>query len=155
MISFNDIVERVQAHKVTDIVIFLCFSLVMTLIVSSQNFFFQRVVENGISKRDIIAQKTITVVDTKRTEQHRQEVIQNIEPILIPAEDEFIKVNLDTLQTSIRQIRQKDVSDATKKDELGLLFDISAKDRKAYLANYLLISSDAELQKILILPVIK
>ncbi len=148
MISFNDIVERVQAHKVTDIVIFLCFSLVMTLIVSSQNFFFQRVVENGISKRDIIAQKTITVVDTKRTEQHRQEVIQNIEPILIPAEDEFIKVNLDTLQTSIRQIRQKDVSDATKKDELGLLFDISAKDRKAYLANYLLISSDAELQKI-------
>lgn len=148
MVSFEDIKERIQSHKVTDIIIFLCFSLVMTLIVSSQNFFFQRVIENGISKRDIIAQKTITVIDTKRTEQHRQEVIQNIEPILIPAEDEFIKVNLDTLQTSIKQIRQKEVSDLTKKDELALLFDISSKDRKAYLANYLLISSDAELQKI-------
>lgn len=148
MISFNNITERFQSYKVTDFVIFLCFSLVLTLIVSSQNFFFQRVIENGISKKDIIAQKTITVVDTKRTEQHRQEVIQNIEPILIPAEDEFIKVNLDTLQTSIKQIRQKDVSDATKKDELSLLFDIPSKDRKAYLANYLLVTDEQTLQKI-------
>ena len=136
-LSFNDIIERFKSHKVTDIVLFLCFSLVMTLIVSSQNFFFQRVIENGISKKDIIAQKTITVVDTKRTEQHRQDVVQNIEPILIPAEDEFIKVNLDTLQTSIQQIRHKDVTDSVKKDELSLLFDIPSKDKKAYLANYL------------------
>lgn len=148
MFSFNNITERFQSHKVTDYVIFICFSLILTLIVSSQNFFFQRVIENGISKKDIIAQKTITVVDTKRTEQHRQEVIQNIEPILIPAEDEFIKVNLDTLQTSIKQIRQKDVSDATKKDELSLLFDITSKDRKAYLANYLLVTDEQTLQKI-------
>lgn len=148
MISFNDILERAQTHKVTDILLFLCFALVMTLIVSSQNFFFQRVIENGISKKDIVAQKTITVVDTKRTEQHRQEVVQNIEPILIPAEDEFIKVNLDTLQTSIKQIRHKDITDSVKKEELSLLFDISSAERKAYLANYLLISDDATLQKI-------
>ncbi|MCR5265741.1 MAG: HDIG domain-containing protein [Cyanobacteria bacterium RUI128] len=148
MISFNDITERFQSHKVTDYVIFFCFALVLTLLVSSQNFFFQRVIENGISKKDIVAQKTITVVDTKRTEQHRQEVIQNIEPILIPAEDEFIKVNLDTLQTSIKQIRQKDISDAVKKDELSLLFDIPSKDRKAYLANYLLVTDEQSLQKI-------
>ena len=105
------------------------------------NFFFQNVIENGISKRDVIAQKTLTVVDTKRTEQHRQDVIQHVEPILIPAEDEFIKVNLDTLQISIMQIRQKNVSESVKKQELGLLFDISSKERKDYLANYFLISS--------------
>ena len=127
---------------------FLCFALIMTLIVSSQNFFFQKVIENGISKKDIIAQKTITVIDTKRTEQHRQDVIQNIEPILIPAEDEFIKVNLETLQTSINQIRKKNVSDSVKKEELSLLFDIPSKDKKAYLANSILISNDQNLQKV-------
>lgn len=148
MISFNDILERVQTHKVTDIIALFCFALTLTIIVSSQNFFFQRVIENGISKRDIIAQKTITVVDTKRTEQHKQEVLQNIEPILIPAEDEFIKVNLDTLQTSIKQIRQKNISDVVKKEELALLFDISDKDKKRYLANYLLISDNTSLQNI-------
>lgn len=145
---FNNLYEKLQTHKITDILIFICFSLIMTLIVSSQNFFFQRVIENGISKRDIIAQKTITVIDTKRTEQHRQDVIQNIEPILIPAEDEFIKVNLDTLQTSIQQIRNKNVSDSVKKDELSLLFDIPVQSKKDYLANYLLISNDQNLQKI-------
>ena len=145
--AFNDILERIKSHKITDYILLLSFALVMTLVVSSQNFFFQRVIENGISKKDIVAQKTITVIDTKRTEQHRQEVIQNIEPILIPAEDEFIKVNLDTLQTSIMQIRNKNVPDTVKKDELGLLFDVS-KDKKEYLANYLLISNDQNLQKI-------
>ncbi len=66
---------------------------------------------------------------------------------MIPAEDEFIKVNLDTLQTSIKQIRQKDVSDVTKKDELSLLFDISSREKKAYLANFLLVSNDQTIQK--------
>lgn len=146
--SFNEIWEQVKSHKVTDYVLFICFALVMTIVLSSQNFFFQRVIENGISKKDIIAQKTITVIDTKRTEQHRQEVIQNIEPILIPAEDEFIKVNLDTLQTSIQQIRNKNVSDSVKQTELALLFDIPSREKKAYLANYLLVSNDQSLQKI-------
>lgn len=144
----DNTVEKIKEYNLTDYVILLCFTLIMTIIVSSQNFFFQRVIENGISKKDIVAQKTITVIDTKRTEQHRQEIIQNIEPILIPAEDEFIKVNLDTLQTSVMQIRQKNVSDAVKKDELALLFDIPSKDRKAYLANFLLVSNDQSLQKL-------
>lgn len=148
MVSFNDLIERVQAHKVTDLMLFVGFAVIMTLIVSSQNFFFQRVIENGISKRDIVAQKTITVVDTKRTEQHRQEVIQNIEPILIPAEDEFIKVNLDTLQNSVKQIRDKNISDTVKKEELSLLFDIQSKEKKDYLANFLLNTPDQSLQKV-------
>lgn len=144
---YNTLKERFQAYKVTDILLFICFSLILTIIISSQNFFFQKVIENGISKKDIIAQKNITVIDTKRTEQHRQDVVQNIEPILIPAEDEFIKVNLDTLQNSIQQIRHKNVNDNTKKDELSLLFDISSQTRKDYLANYLLITSEQDLQK--------
>lgn len=44
--------------------------------------FFQKVIENGISKRDIVAQKDIKVIDTKKTEQHKKEVVQNVEPIL-------------------------------------------------------------------------
>ncbi len=144
---YNRIKERLQGYKVTDILLFICFSLIMTIIISSQNFFFQKIIENGISKKDIIAQKNITVIDTKRTEQHRQDVVQNIEPILIPAEDEFIKVNLDTLQNSIQQIRNKNVNDLTKKDELSLLFDIPSQSKKAYLANYLLIASEPDLQK--------
>ncbi len=36
---------------------FIIFTMLMTAAISSQKLFFQRVVENGISKRDIEAQK--------------------------------------------------------------------------------------------------
>ncbi len=130
----NDIYDDLKQASVTNILMFLLFSILLTLIISSQNFFFQRIIENGISKKDIIAEKTITVIDTKRTEQHKKDVAMNIEPILIPAEDDFIKVNLDTLENSIVQIRHKKVEPSIKRAELGMLFDIAAQYKKDYFA---------------------
>ena len=79
----------------------------MTITISSQNYFFQKVIENGISKRDIIAQKDIKVIDTRKTELHKKEVAQSIEPILTQAEDDFIVTGLETLQKSIIKIKSK------------------------------------------------
>ena len=88
---------------------FILFTLLMTVIISSQNVFFQKVIENGISKKDIVAQKDIKVIDTKKTEQHKKEVAQSVEPILTQAEDEFIATSLSTLQNSVMRIREKNV----------------------------------------------
>ena len=101
-------VDFVTSSKFIEVASFLGFTLVMTVIVSSQNFLFQQIVENGISRRDVIAEKTIVVEDTKRTEQHKKEVAQRVEPILTVTEDDFIKNNLSYLQNSILKIRQKD-----------------------------------------------
>ena len=118
-------------------VFFLVFCLLMTLIISFQNFLFQQVVENGISKKDIIAQKTITVEDTRRTEQRRKEVAQKVDPILTVTEDDFIKNNLSSLQNSIIKIRQKDKDLNVKREELSLLFD-DEDGNKANVVYYLL-----------------
>ena len=120
----------------------------MTAVIASQNFFFQTIVENGISKKDVIAQKTITVIDVKRTEQHKKEVAQKVDPILAPAEDNFIKTNLDTLENSIIQIRRKDVEDKVKQEELSLLFDISSDSRKNFVINFFLKSDDPSLREV-------
>ena len=93
--------DMFSSAKFIKVVSFIGFTVLMTSVIASQNFFFQNIIENGISKRDIIAQKTLTVEDVKRTEQHRKEVAQKVEPVMAPAEDEFIKTNLQTLQTSI------------------------------------------------------
>lgn len=126
---------------------FMLFTILITAVIASQNFFFQTIVENGISKKDVVAQKTITVVDVKRTEQHKKEVAQKVEPILAPAEDDFIKSNLDTLENSIIQIRRKDVTDAVKLEELSLLFDISNESRKDFVINFFLKSDDQALRE--------
>lgn len=115
---------------------FFAFTILMTAIIASQNFFFQNIIENGMSKRDIIAQKTLTVEDVKRTEQHRKEVAQKIEPVLAPAEDDFIKNNLQTLQSSVIQIRKKDVDEDIKKEEISILFDLSDNAKKEFLINF-------------------
>ena len=124
---------------------FILFTILLTITISSQNYFFQKVIENGISKRDIIAQKDIKVIDTKKTEHHKKEVAQNVEPILTQAEDEFITTNLATLRSSVIKIREKDTSDETKLDELRVLFDES---NKKGLLDFMLKSSDRDLQSI-------
>lgn len=134
--------------KTVKIVSFLLFTFAMTAIIASQNFFFQGIIENGISKKDIIAQKTLTVVDVKRTEQHRKEVAQKVDPILTPAEDDFIKNNLEMLESSIWQIRKKDAEINVKIEELSLLFDITDKSRKEFVINFLLKSDEPALREV-------
>jgi len=143
----EDLISKAKQVSTVHLLMFLMFTTMMTLIISSQNFFFQKVIQNGISRRDIVAEKTITVIDTKRTEQHRKDVALNVEPILIPAEDEFIKANLSTLEASIVKIRQKNIDESIKRKELTLLFDISEIHKKEYLSNYLLNVSANDLQK--------
>ncbi len=142
MTKFLDFISSKRFRNVT---CFILFTFLMTVIISSQNFFFQKVIENGISQRDIIAQKDIKVIDTKKTERHRKEVAQNVEPILALAEDDFITTGLLNLQNSVKKIREKDVSDEIKTDELNVLFDESGKKE---LVDFLLKASDEDLQSV-------
>jgi len=137
--------EFLTSSKFLNSLFFFLFALAMTLIIASQNFLFQQIVENGISRRDVIAEKTIVVEDTKRTEQHKKEVAQKIEPIMTVTEDDFIKNNLSSLQSSILKIRQKDTSEETKREELGLLFDLDEKQRN-FIITYLLKAPENDLK---------
>lgn len=147
----NEYIERTKeflsSSKVVKLFYLLTFTVLITCIIASQNFFFQSIIENGISKRDIIAQKTLTVEDVKRTEQHKREVAQKVEPILVPAEDDFIKSNLETLQNSIIQIRKKNSSEKEKIEELNVLFDLSGNPKKTFILDFLLHVDDASLRE--------
>lgn len=146
--AIENVFESLYSSKVINAISFLTFTMLMSGIISSQNFFFKSIVENGISKKDIVAQKTITVVDVQRTDLHKKEIAQKIDPILTPADDDFIKNNLVTLQSSILQVRKKSSGFATKKDELSLLFDIPEGYKKNYVINYLLKSNDNIIQQV-------
>ena len=136
-----------QSSLFVNALLLVTFAFLMTLIIASQNFLFQQVVENGISRKDIIAEKNIIVEDTKRTEQLRKEVAQKIEPILTVTQDDYIKNNLSSLQNSILKIRQKNTSINTKREELGLLFDTD--DVKIeFIISYLLKTPEDDLQSL-------
>lgn len=137
--------DFISSKQFRNAVCFIVFTFLMTITISSQNYFFQKVVENGISKRDIVAQKDIKVIDTKKTEQHKKEVAQSVEPILTQAEDDFITSSLLTLQKSIIKIREKNVEDNIKKDELSILFE---EHQRRGVIEYLLKASDNDLNSL-------
>lgn len=139
--------EFLASSKVVKFLYLVSYSFLITAIIASQNFFFQSIIENGISKKDIIAQKTLTVEDVKRTEQHKREVAQKVEPILVPAEDDFIKSNLEMLQNSVIQIRKKSTTESEKIKELNILFDLSDNPKKDFIIDFLLHVDDASLQE--------
>ena len=141
----TNFLDFISSKTFRNVVCFIVFTFLMTVTISSQNYFFQKVIENGISKRDIVAQKDIKVIDTKKTEQHKKEVAQNVEPILTQAEDEFITTSLLTLQNSVKKIREKNVSEDVKMDELNVLFDESGKKG---LIDFLLKANDDDLQSV-------
>lgn len=141
----NKFLDFISTKTFRNVVCFILFTFLMTVTISSQNYFFQKIIENGISKKDIVAQKDIKVIDTKKTEQHKKEVAQNVEPILTQAEDEFINTSLVTLQNSVMKIRDKDVSDDVKIEELTVLFDESGKKG---LIDFLLRANTSDLQSV-------
>ena len=51
--------DYMTSAQVVKIFAFFSFTFILTAIISSQNFFFQNIIENGISKRDIVAQKLL------------------------------------------------------------------------------------------------
>ena len=69
---FDKLRDFFTSSTVVKIIYLITFTVIVTAIIASQNFFFQSIIENGISKRDIIAQKTadyfsLTVKDLKGT----------------------------------------------------------------------------------------
>ncbi len=139
------ILDFIATKTFRNTICYIVFTFLLTVTISSQNFFFQKVIENGISKKDIIAQKDIKVIDTVKTERHKKEVAQNVEPILTQAEDEFITTSLITLQNSVKKIREKNAPDDVKTDELKVLFDESGQKG---LVEFLLKASDEDLQSV-------
>ena len=136
------ILDFISSKTFRNVLCFIVFTFLVTITISSQNYFFQKVIENGISKKDIIAQKDIKVIDTKKTELHKREAAQAVEPILTQAEDDFITSSLTTLQKSVIKIRTKDASEEVKEDELSVLFDESGRRG---VIEFLLKSSDSDL----------
>lgn len=146
----NLLADTFSSSKVINLLIFILFTVIMTATLGARYYLFQSIISpDGTSKRDIVAPKTIKVVDTFKTEQNKKEIAQKVEPILTPAEDTYIKNNYAMLVKSIEQIRAKDSFYSQKKDEMALLFDFDNNYYKDYILNYLINSNDERLKNTL------
>lgn len=143
----NQLADTFSSSKMTNLFVFVLFALVLTIVLGARYYLFQSIIaDDGTSKREIVANKTIKVIDTFKTEQNKKEIAQKVEPILTPAEDTYIKNNFTSLVKAIKQIRLENLSLAEKKEQISLLFDLKNPEYKSYIINYLVSSSNDRLQ---------
>lgn len=142
----NVLSDTFSSSRIINLIVFIVFALAMTMILGARYYLFQSIIsDDGSSKKDIVAHKTIKVIDTFKTEQNRKEIAQKIEPVLTPAEDTYIKNNFATLVKSIEQVRASASSAAEKKEQISILFDLQNNVYRDYLINYLTSSNDERL----------
>lgn len=117
---------------------FLTVAVVITAILSSRYYLYQNIIENGVSKKQIIAKRNIEVVDTQKTELVKREVSNKIRPVVTPVEDNYLKTSLQALQDNVKRIRNQNSKYDSKFKELCVYLEIQDNQKEEAVANYLL-----------------
>lgn len=122
--SFNKFLSFLYSVEGQRAIIVVVCLLLITLILCSRYFSFQSVVDDGISKQEVIATKTIEVVDKNETDLRKKEAAVKVSPVFKPVEgdvDNVLMNNLTSVLAIVDQIRKDilgDNSKAYKIDEL-------------------------------------
>ncbi|MEI8389360.1 MAG: HDIG domain-containing metalloprotein [bacterium] len=144
--------QIIASDKFLAILILVLSLFVITGLLASRYYLFQNIVENGMSKVDVIAPKTIKVADPDKIERAKQLEVSKIKPVLKPLQngiDEYIRKNLGELLNSVKEVREKSENKSAKRSEVKELLEISEDN---YFINnsidYLFNSSEAGFARI-------
>lgn len=144
--------QIIASDKFLAILILVLSLFVITGLLASRYYLFQNIVENGMSKVDVIAPKTIKVEDPDKIERAKQLEVAKIKPVLKPLQngiDEYIRKNLGELLNSIKEVRDKSENKSAKRSEVKELLEITEDN---YFINnsidYLFNSSEAGFARI-------
>ena len=144
--------QIIASDKFLAILILVLSLFVITGLLASRYYLFQNIVENGMSKVDVIAPKTIKVADPDKIERAKQLEVAKIKPVLKPLQngiDEYIRKNLGELLNSVKEVRDKSENKSAKRSEVKELLEITEDN---YFINnsidYLFNSSEAGFARI-------
>ncbi len=127
----------------------IMFVLIFTGVIVSKYFFFQTIVDaDNISKVMVVAPRDIVVIDTIKTEKRKKEVAQKVNQVYSPADDSYIKNNLNEIINEITIIREKDSTETEKKKDIEIILDIQDPSLKTFVISYFINADEELLNKI-------
>ncbi|HSA06780.1 MAG TPA: HDIG domain-containing protein [Candidatus Gastranaerophilales bacterium] len=113
---------------------------------------FQNIIDNGVSRINVVAFKKIEIEDIDKTEAKKRYESLKVKPVLKPIQDDInnnMRKKLGAELDSIRQIRELQANSSEKRNKIKNLFNIDDQD---YFINhtidYLYMCSDAEFSKL-------
>jgi len=123
----NKLINLTYSEKFKNYAFLVVSLFVLTLLLSSRNFLFHNIIDNGISKITVKAGENLEVEDTEKTEAKRRYESLKVKPVLRPTQDninELMKGKLGELLNSVKSIKESIGSDIQKRDKIKSLFDV-------------------------------
>ena len=148
MDSLKEYITKTFSTKSVGIFILILTTIFITVILSSRYYLHHNIIENGVSKKDVIANKTVKIIDADKTQKLKNEIAKKVLPILVPIQDDFIKANLEKNLNKIDTVKPSSLSYSEKKSELTGYFNLSENDADISQIEYLLQISDAHFDNI-------
>lgn len=128
MKSIKQTITELFSTRKVGIFLSVMTAIFLTLLLSSRYYLHHSIIENNVSKRDVFANNTITIDDVEKTQKLKNEIAKKVVPILVPIQDDFIKINLDRHIEKINAVRGEKISMDQKKAELIEYFKLSDED---------------------------
>ncbi|MGM9993503.1 MAG: HD family phosphohydrolase [Candidatus Avigastranaerophilus sp.] len=149
-LNINQFAEFFKSPKmVINTLLITGFIILFTGIIVSKYFFFQTIVDSdNISKVTVAAPKDIEVIDSIKTEKRKREVAQKVSLVYSPADDGYIKNNLNETIQLITEIRHRDIPEKDKQKELESVLDISDSQIKSFTISFFLNANEETLNQV-------
>lgn len=149
-LNINQFAEFFKSPKmVINTLLITGFIILFTGIIVSKYFFFQTIVDSdNISKVTVTAPKDIEVIDSIKTEKRKREVSQKVSLVYSPADDGYIKNNLNEIIQLITEIRHRDIPEKDKQKELESVLDISDIQIKSFTISFFLNANEETLNQV-------
>ncbi|NLF82395.1 MAG: hypothetical protein GX568_00225, partial [Candidatus Gastranaerophilales bacterium] len=133
--------------------LFLVLSLfILTFLLASRHFLFDTLIEDGISKSNIIASRRIEVEDTDKTQARQKFESMKVMPVLRPIQDNVnttMRLKLGEILNNIKQVRESKTSLNEQKRRIKEILNIK---EDSYFTNlsieYLCNASDAKFSEL-------
>ncbi len=129
---------------------FILVALIVTIILSSRYFYYQNIVENGVSNKLVKAKKKIEVVDTQKTEAIKRDIASKIRPVVMPVDEGYIRASLNSLKESILKIKFSSDSITVKEKEISELLDIPDIQKEKLITKYFLTTNVRNIENVFI-----
>ena len=151
-IDFNKKLSGLKSPKfLLNGFLIVIFAVIFTGIIVSKYFFFQTIAgTDNISKVMVVAPRDIEVVDNIKTEKRKREVAHKVSLVYAPADDGYIKNNLNEIINEIQNIRNSGESEQKKQKDMDVMLDISDISAKSFIVSYFLNADDELLNKIFV-----
>ncbi len=147
----NKLISYSYSNKFRNYSILALSLLLLTLLLASRNFLFHNIIDDGISKITVHANKKIEVEDTEKTDAKKRYESLKVKPVLRPIQDNIngiMKGKLGELLNSVKMVKESDSAPVEKRNKIKGLFDI--KEDNYFIntaADYLYNSPEASFAK--------